>query len=81
MTHSTVIDPPRKATNVTFDPELLALAKSLQINISKASEQGVRRAVAARQAEVWLVHNEAALQSSNAFVEQHGLALARFRNF
>ena len=61
MIRAAVIDPPRRATNVTIDPELLALAKSLQINISKVSERGVRRAVAARQAESWFADHEAAV--------------------
>ena len=71
----------RKATNITVDAFLLAQAKALKINISKASEDGLARAVAARQAEFWLQENRAALGSSNSFVEQHGLPLTRFRNF
>lgn len=71
----------RKATNITIEAGLLARAKALKINISQASEEGLARAVAARQAELWLQENQAALGSSNAFVEQHGLPLNRFRNF
>jgi post-segregation antitoxin (ccd killing protein) len=32
-------------------------------------------------AEAWLVYNQAALESSNAFVRETGLPLAKFRNF
>lgn len=71
----------RKATNITVEASLLTRAKALKINISQASEQGLARAVAARQAELWLQANQAALSSSNAFVEQKGLPLARYRNF
>ena len=71
----------RKATNITVDVGLLARAKALNINISQASEQGLARAVAARHAELWLQANRTALDSSNAFVEQQGLPLARYRNF
>ncbi|MBW8833456.1 MAG: type II toxin-antitoxin system CcdA family antitoxin [Burkholderiales bacterium] len=78
---STASSPARRATNVTLEATLLAQAKMLKINISQASEEGVARAVAARQAELWLQANQEALQSSNAFVEQHGLPLAQFRNF
>jgi len=78
---STASSPARRATNVTLEATLLAQAKMLKINISQASEEGVARAVAARQAELWLQANQEALQSSNPFVEQHGLPLAQFRNF
>ena len=71
----------RKATNVTFEAQLLARAKDLKINISQASEEGLARAVAARQAELWLQDNQHALDSSNAYVERNGLPLARFKNF
>ena len=71
----------RKATNVTLDAELLERAKRLRINISQASEEGLSRAVAVKQAALWLQANQAALDSSNAYVEQHGVPLARHRNF
>lgn len=73
--------PSRKATNITIDTRLLASARQLNINVSQAAEAGLAQAVAARQAEVWLEQNRAALESSNRHVETHGLPLARFRNF
>jgi len=71
----------RRATNVTLDAVLLERAMSLNINISQASEEGLSRAVAAKQAAMWLQDNQAALDSSNAYVEKHGLPLAKHRNF
>ena len=71
----------RKATNVTLDAVLLERAKNLKINISQASEEGLSRAVAAKQAAMWLQDNQAALDSSNCYVEEHGLILAKHRNF
>jgi antitoxin CcdA len=71
----------RKATNVTIEPNLLLRAKELRINISQAAEAGLMQAAAARQAEIWLADNQAALQSSNDFVQKNGLPLAQFRNF
>ncbi|MFW5452620.1 type II toxin-antitoxin system CcdA family antitoxin [Thioalkalivibrio sulfidiphilus] len=71
----------RRPTNVTIDPHLLALAKELKVNVSQAAEQGLARAIAECRATMWLEENRAALESSNAFVEQHGLPLARYRNF
>ena len=71
----------RKATNVTIAAGLLDNAKRLGINISKASEEGLSRAVAAKQEAIWLDANQAALDSSNAYVDKHGIPLAQHRNF
>jgi len=71
----------RRATNVSISPHLLAEARQLGINISRAAEQGLARAIAERRAVAWLEENRAALDSSNAFVEAHGLPLARYRGF
>ena len=71
----------RKATNVTIPAGLLDQAKSLGINISKASEEGLSRAVTAKQEAIWLQANQAALDSSNAYVDRHGIPLAKHRNF
>jgi antitoxin CcdA len=72
---------PRKATNVTMDARLLEHAKRLGINISKASEEGLTRAVAAKQEALWLASNLAAIESSNAYVDRHGIPLVEHRNF
>ncbi len=71
----------RKATNVTIDAGLLEHAKKLGINIFKASEQGLARAVTAKQEAIWLQANQAALESSNAYVDGNGIPLAKHRNF
>lgn len=71
----------RKSTNVTLAVALVDEAKALGVNLSQAAEAGVAQAVARKRAEVWLAENREALESSNAFVEKHGLPLARYRNF
>ena len=71
----------RKATNVTIPAGLLDNAKRLGINISKASEEGLARAVAAKQEAICLEANQAALDSSNAYVDRHGIPLVQHRNF
>ncbi len=79
--HTTIPGAARKATNVTLDEALLLEAKALRINISQAAEAGLALAVAERRAAQWLEENRGALDSSNAYVEQHGLPLAQFRTF
>ncbi|MGX1500379.1 type II toxin-antitoxin system CcdA family antitoxin [Roseibium aggregatum] len=71
----------RKATNLTIDMSLVGSAKELGVNISQAAEEGIRRAVSEARAERWKQENQAALNSSNDFVDQHGLPLETSRLF
>ena len=72
---------PRKSTNLTLSASLVAEAQKLEVNLSQAAEMGIAAAVVQRRQEVWLAENRDALESSNAYVEEHGLPLARYRNF
>jgi antitoxin CcdA len=71
----------KRATNLTIDRALLDEARSLGINLSATFETSLREAVRARKAAKWLEENRAALQSSNDWVEKHGLPLAEYRQF
>lgn len=71
----------RRATNVSLSAHLLAEARALEVNVSRAAEQGLAQAIAERRAVLWLEENQDSLASSNAFVEQHGLPLAQYREF
>jgi antitoxin CcdA len=84
MTHSLTVRSTRKAvraTNVTLDAALVTEAKELGVSISQASNQGLQQAVKKARGERWLEENKAALESSNAWVEKHGLPLAKYRMF
>ncbi|KIC40648.1 post-segregation antitoxin CcdA [Ruegeria sp. ANG-R] len=72
---------PRKPTNLSLDSALLAEARALNVNLSRAAEEGVRAAVTAAKAERWKLENAQALKSSNSYVEKHGLPLEGFRQF
>ena len=71
----------KKATNVSLAEPLLAEAKELRINISQAAEAGLAKAVAEKRAALWLQQNWGAIESSNAYVEAHGLPLDDVRMF
>jgi antitoxin CcdA len=71
----------RKATNVSINELLLAEARTLKINVSQAAEAGLARALAEKRAELWLQENQSALDSSNDYVDRHGLPLAQYRGF
>jgi antitoxin CcdA len=71
----------RKAANLSIDAAILADAKALEINVSRAAETGIAEAVRAEKGRRWLEENREALESSNAWVEKHGLPLAKYRQF
>lgn len=71
----------RKPTNLSLDHALLDQARALDVNLSRAAEDGIRAQVRKAQAEQWQRENAEALASSNEHVEKQGLALQRFRQF
>ncbi|OEJ68499.1 type II toxin-antitoxin system CcdA family antitoxin [Magnetovibrio blakemorei] len=71
----------RRATNITVSSDLLTTAKALKVNLSRAAESGIAQAVKKKQAEQWALDNKAALESSNAYVDQRGLPLSKYRQF
>ncbi|WP_097092217.1 type II toxin-antitoxin system CcdA family antitoxin [Novosphingobium sp. Chol11] len=71
----------RKPTNVSLDTALVAEAKGLGINISRACEVGLLEQIAKERGRLWREENASALKSSNDYVEQHGLPLSRHRQF
>lgn len=62
----------RKSTNLTVDAQLIAQARELDINISRAAEDGIAKAVAVERARLWKIENRAAIESWNRFVEANG---------
>lgn len=71
----------RRATNVSLDQSLVAAARELDINLSRACEQGLAREIKATREARWLEENAEAIESSNRYVEKHGLPLAKYRLF
>ncbi len=71
----------KRAANLSVDAALLDEAKTLGLNLSATFETGLREAVRAAKAAQWQADNRAALQSSNDWVEKHGLPLAEYRQF
>jgi antitoxin CcdA len=71
----------KKPTNLSLDVALLLEARELQVNLSQAAEQGLRREIARVKADKWKAENANAIDSSNQWVETHGLPLDRYRQF
>ncbi|MFB9127651.1 type II toxin-antitoxin system CcdA family antitoxin [Paraburkholderia dipogonis] len=72
---------PRKSTNVTLPPEILERAKQLGINLSRASERGVREEIQEAEARRWANDNAELVAAYTAMVDRDGLPLAKFRTF
>ncbi|MEM6941943.1 MAG: type II toxin-antitoxin system CcdA family antitoxin [Pseudomonadota bacterium] len=71
----------RRPTNLSLDDVLIAEARALDVNLSRAAEEGIRREVRRAQAEIWQRENRQALESSNAYAAENGVPLATFRQF
>lgn len=71
----------RQRLNLTLPGELVAEAKALDLNLSRACEAGLEAAVAAERARRWQAENRAFFDWYNAKVEKEGLPLADYRQF
>ena len=73
--------PCRRPINLSLDSTLIEEAKALDINVSRACEEGLREQIRAEKRARWLRENQAAIEASNAYVAEHGLPLERYRVF
>ena len=71
----------RKAANLSIDAAVLADAKALDINVSRAAETGIAKAVRAEKGRRWLEENREALLYYNEWLEENGLLLDEYRQF
>ena len=71
----------KKATNVSVNAELLAKAKSLNINLSATLEAALKEQVRLKEQALWLKENDEAIQAYNAFVEKNGSFSDSVRKF
>ena len=72
----------RRATaNLSLAETLLAEARALDINLSRAAETGIATAVAEEKARRWRQENREAIEHYNAWVEENGLPLEAHRVF
>jgi antitoxin CcdA len=73
--------PRRKPTNVSLDPQLVAEARELGVNLSRACEAGLLAELKAAREASWIAQNKSAIEASNRWVAEHGLPLAEHRQF
>ncbi|MBT9371431.1 type II toxin-antitoxin system CcdA family antitoxin [Rhizobium sp. CSW-27] len=71
----------RKKGEVPIDSRLLAEANDLKLDVARAAEDGIARAVKAEKERLWRIENAEAIAAANDYVEKHGLPLAKYRLF
>ena len=71
----------RKPTNLSLPADLVEEARALDVNISRACEEGLAKQVDAARRARWLLENRAALDSSNAWADSNDMPLAAQRLF
>lgn len=73
--------PARKSANLSIDTDLIAEAKALQVNISRAAETGIADAVRKEKERRWKEENRDAIEEWNRYFEENGLPFAEYRGF
>lgn len=71
----------KKATNLTLNTEVLAEAKKLGINISKACDAFLESLVKQEKERRWKLENAEFIASYNKTIEDEGLPLDGWRTF
>lgn len=71
----------RRPTNVSLDQSLVEAARELDINLSRACEQGLAREIKATREARWREENAEAIAEYNAHIAKHGLLLEKYRRF
>lgn len=72
---------PRKSTSMSLDADLLAEARALGVNISRAAEKGLEEAVKRERTLAWQKEHAGAIETFNDWIEKNGLPLAQYRKF
>jgi antitoxin CcdA len=72
---------PRRSTNISLNPALVAEARELDVNVSRACETGLVLELKRARAERWKRENAAAIESWNAWTRENELPLEKYRLF
>lgn len=72
---------PKRAANLRINEDLLAKAKSFDINLSATLEKALAQALKEKQREQWLADNRQAIAGYNEHVETNGVFSDELRSF
>ncbi|MCW2348841.1 type II toxin-antitoxin system CcdA family antitoxin [Sphingobium sp. B12D2B] len=71
----------RKPVNLSLDAGVVEAAREAGINLSQTCEAALRAAAKAERERRWQEENRGAIEEWNAWVAEHGLPLAKYRQF
>ena len=71
----------RKSLKLSIDLRLVEEAKALEIDIARAAETGLAKAIAAEKTRRWQEENKDAIESWNDYVRRNGLPPAKQHPF
>ncbi|MBU0556253.1 MAG: type II toxin-antitoxin system CcdA family antitoxin [Alphaproteobacteria bacterium] len=71
----------RKPVNLSLDTGVVEAAREAGINLSQTCEAALRAAAKAERERRWQEENRGAIEEWNAWIAEHGLPLAKYRQF
>ena len=71
----------RKTGNLSWKKQSLNKLREMKIRLSRTAEAGITKSIAEKRAVIWQKKNDKAIESSNTYVEKHGLPLEKYRMF
>jgi len=71
----------RRPVNLSLDTGVVDAAREAGINLSQTCEAALRAAAKAERERQWQEENKDSIEAWNAWVEEHGLPLAKYRQF
>lgn len=78
---SSATNRPRRSVRLSIDDALIAEAKALGVDVARAAESGIARAVAEEKGRRWKIENAEAIREWNEWVRNNGLPLEGYRQF
>ena len=79
MKHDPITTGKRKSVNLSLDTGIVAAAREAGINLSQVSEIAIRAAAKRVQEEKWREEHRDWITANNAWIEENGLPLDRYR--
>ena len=79
MRHDPIATGKRKSVNLSLDTGIVAAAREAGINLSQVSEVAIRAAAKRVQEEKWREEHRDWITANNAWIEENGLPLDRYR--
>lgn len=79
MKHDRIGSGKRKSVNLSLDTGVVEAAREAGLNLSNISETALREAARKARDAKWQEENREWIAANNAWVEKHGLPLAKYR--